>query len=366
MAGLILSGADPVYLPVTRLDFPGIQGGADPSLAAALLDANPGCRGLFTVSPTYHGLCGDLPGLAQVTRERRIPLLVDEAHGSHFYFHPDLPVGALSLGADCAVMSLHKTGGSLTQSSLLHLKGNLLDEMRLDRALRMTQSTSPSYVLMASLDTARQDLAVRGREMLDRALEMAETLRAGVNRIPGVHCPGRELAGLPGVRDADPTRLVINLDGVELDGYTARERLYRNFDVDVEMADQRNIVLIVTFGNTPRDAERFLEALNSLAKEAGLRRGKHPGAVELPGIPPRELTPRQAWFARSTAVPWKEALGRIAGEMAAPYPPGIPVVYPGEVITPEIWDFLEECRREGRHLHGPADTCLNTFQVIAL
>lgn len=373
MAGLILSGADPVYLAPSYLEFPGIQGGLEPGEVRRILETRPGIRGIFTVSPTYHGLCGELPALASLAGERGIPLLVDEAHGAHFYFHPELPDGALTLGAHGAVQSLHKTGGALTQSSLLHLKGDRLDPVRVDRALRLTQSTSPSYLLMASLDTARKDLALRGRERGDRALELADTLRRAAEKIPGIRCPGRELTGSGGVRQMDLTRVLVNLDGTALEGFAARERLYREFGVDVELADSRNLTLVVTWGNTEEEIRRFVKGLGALVREAGPAAkggrgraglGTKGKAGGLPEIPPRVLTPRQAWFRADRTVPWREARGCVAGEMAAPYPPGIPVLYPGEVITPEIWDFLEECRRERRHLHGPADRTLETFRIL--
>jgi arginine/lysine/ornithine decarboxylase len=364
MDGLILSGARPVYAVPETLDFPGIPGGMAPVTVERMLDIHPDCRGVFLVSPSYYGICCDLGAISKITWERQVPLLVDEAHGAHFYFHPDFPPGALTLGADCVVQSMHKVGNSLTQSSLLHLRTSLLNPDRVRQALRLTQSTSPSYILMASLDLARQDLALRGRDLLDRSLETSDWIRRGIAGIEGLSCVDRDVAGTHAVFALDRTRLVINFDRIKITGFQARQRLWEEYRIDVEMADQRNLVLNITFGNTPEEAQALVAALKDLSQKAGPSRDKGGFKAVFPELPPQAMTPRQAWLTTPEKVPWSEAKGRIAGEMAAPYPPGIPLIYPGEIITQEIWEYLEDCRTGNRHLNGPSDPRLTSFLVL--
>jgi arginine/lysine/ornithine decarboxylase len=316
------------------------------------------------VSPSYYGICCDLASIARIAAAHQVPLLVDEAHGAHFYFHPEFPAGALSLGADCVVQSMHKVGNSLTQSSLLHLKSSLINPDRVRQALRLTQSTSPSYILMASLDLARQDLALRGRELLSRGLEVADWIREKLKNIEGLLCLDREILQTHGVFAMDQTRLVINFDRLNITGFQARQRLWEDYHIDVEMADQRNLVLNVTFGNTRREAEVLIAALKDLTSKVGPSRDKTNFRAVFPELPPQAMTPRQAWLTSPEKVPWNQAKGRIAGEMAAPYPPGIPLINPGEIITPEIWDYLEDCRIQKRHLNGPSDPQLSSFLVL--
>lgn len=368
LMGMIMSGAEPVWL-MPRLPDSGLVGGVTPETVEEGFRRNPEARGVLLVSPTYYGLCSDLKAVAEICRRRGKLLLVDEAHGAHLSFSEKLPPGALAQGADICAQSLHKVTGSLTQSSLLHWQGGRVNRERLEQALRMVQSTSPSYLLMASLDAARRELAVHGREMMDWTLELSAMAREEIKGISGLTCLGGELAGIGGIAAVDPTRLIISAEELGLGGYELQELLYSQAGVALELADHRYAVAVVTFANEEEDIRRLTAGLRLLAGQraaAGARETGRRAAEKmpaLPGIPPMVYTPRKAWGMEKTAVPWEEAVGRVAGQALAPYPPGIPVIYPGERMTREIWEYLEKLRREGRPIHG-AQQGLSVFSCI--
>ncbi len=363
MGGLIMSGAKPIYIPPEFIDPPGIQGGLSVEKTREALKLNPGCRAIFTVSPTYHGFSSDITALSHLAHKTGIPLLVDEAHGAHHYFNDSFTEPAISSGADACAQSLHKVAGALTQSSLLHLKSILIDRDRLDSALRLTMSTSPSYILMTSLEMARSDLERNGEELLDYAIELALFLRRKIGALPGFSCPGNELIGKAGIKAGDPTRLLVNCDEIDITGYELKELLYRRFSIDAEMGDHRNLLFIVTFGNTQEEAEHLFESLKWVSENIPLVEHKIGSGFIIPAVPPMSLTPRKAYFAQKKAIPLDQAPGKVSGEVFAPYPPGIPVLYPGEVITREIYDFILWIKSAGHHFHGPADKTLNSIQI---
>ena len=323
----------------------------------------PDCRAVFLVSPTYYGICSDIRGIAEVCHRHGAMLLVDEAHGAHLYFSDRFPEGALRQGADMCAQSTHKTAGSMTQSSMLHMQGSLADGARIDENLKLVMSTSPSYLLMASLDAARCQLAARGREMMEKSAELAALGGRRIAAVPGfrVMGGGEEAAGT-----ADPARLVFSAGELGMGGYELQDRLYRESGISLELADYENVVAVVTWGNTREDIERLGEAVEKLAAslKGESREPLRKKNFKIPRFPDRRRTPREAYFSRKRAVPWREAAGQTAGEAAAPYPPGIPLIYPGEVLEPEIWEMLERCRKDGIVLHGPASPELDTYRVI--
>ncbi len=363
MAGLILSGARPIYFPVDYLEYPGLQAGLSAAKVEEVLKTEPDCKAVFAVSPTYHGLCSDISSIAETAHKKGIPLLVDEAHGAHCYFSELLPNTALAQNADACAQSLHKVAGALTQSSLLHLKSTLIDRGRLDSALRLTMSTSPSYILMTSLEMAVADLIENGGKFWEGAVEMAEALRERIGKIPGLTCLHEELIGRASVVDKDPTRIIVNFDGIDVTGYLIKKMLYDEFQIDAEMADSRNVLFIITFGNSAEECGRLVSALSALSARFPKKDpGKHLKSG-IPPIPSMELTPRQAYFSASKPVAWEKAVGLISAEMIAPYPPGIPILYPGERITRDIYEFVRSMKSEGRHFHGPADHSLEYLRV---
>ncbi len=363
LMGLIIGGAEPVYIkPELSLEW-GIQGGITPQAVEEMFRENPDCKGVMVVSPTYYGICSDLREIAQICHEHAAVLLVDEAHGAHMYFSEELPDGALVQGADMCAQSIHKVTGALTQSSMLHVKSKLVDIDRLEATLHIVQSTSPSYLLMTSLDMARHDLAMDGEKMIKNAVELSSYAREKINAIEGLCCIDDSLIGKAGVKELDTTRLVISAKKIGLSGFELLALLEEEYGVDLELSDYINVLAIVTYANTKEDIDRLIDALSDIA--AKNKDGKElQNETFLPPIPPRVMNPREAFFSKKTEISWKDAKGRVAAEMIAPYPPGIPVVYPGEVVTEEVWEYIESYRLLGRHLHGPADPKLETFQVI--
>ncbi len=365
LMGLILSGAQPVWMMPEYLDKWGLVGGILPETLAAAFEREPESKAALVVSPTYYGICSNLGKMAEICHTRGAMLLVDEAHGAHLYFSELLPSGALEQGADLCAQSTHKTGGSMTQSSLLHCQGSLVDQNRLDEHLKLVMSTSPSYVLMASLDAARYELAMQGKAMMERAVKLARKAGDGLQRIPGIQVLGcGDLPGLSGM-SLDTTRLVFSGRELGLSGFGLQEELYQQAGVSTELADHENVVAVITWANREKDIDRLVQGVKRIA---GQRRERKPGSplteIRLPQPPPIVLTPREAYYAPKRTVSLEEAQGKVAGEMVAPYPPGIPLIYPGEIITEEIHQALKRCKKEHRPLHGPACPSLDYLRII--
>ena len=329
-----------------------------------VLTENPATKGVFVVNPTYYGVCSDLKAIGSVCHKNGIPLIVDEAHGAHLYFSDKLPGGAIDLGADACVQSIHKVTGSLTQSSMLHINYNsLIDEERIAANLHIVQSTSPSYILMTSLDMARHELATSGEEMITRAVELADYGRREINAIGGMNCMGGDIVGAAAVKDLDTTRLTISARELGITGFDLKRILFEEFSVDTELADWLNVLAIVTFANEPADLERLITALQVIARKYKTTKVIKYGR-KCPISRPTSFHRARLSLRLIEKIKWADARGRIAADMIAPYPPGIPVIYPGERVNAEIWEYIERFRREERHLHGPADSTLETFKVI--
>jgi arginine decarboxylase len=370
LSALILSGARPVYMRPPYDGELGVSGAVTPAEVERALEQNPRAKAVFIVSPTYFGGAADIHRIADLCRARGVPLLVDEAHGPHLHFHPDLPASALSAGADMVVQSTHKIISGMTQASLLHIKGPRIDRARARKTLELIQSTSPSYVLMASLDAARRQMALSGEELLGRTIAIAEEGRRRLSALPGVRVFGRELRGRPGLFDLDVTKLTINVTGLGMTGFEARRRLNEEHNIQAEMATLHNVLLIVTLGNTVEDIERTARAFEALCQDAVCRGsfGDPPKAVRLSppeDLPVVRLSPREAFFAEHARVPFERAAGSTSAELVAPYPPGVPILAPGEVISQEAIDYLRAVERMGGMINGPEDARLRTIKVVA-
>lgn len=349
LAAAILGDLEPVFYPVYVDKEWLLPGGWDEEAAEALIRRTRGAGAVVLVHPTYHGLIGRARELATAAHAASLPVIADEAHGPHFYLHPDLPPGALTLGADLAAQSTHKLLGSLTQSSWLHIAGERVAAAQVQEVLRWLESSSPSYLLLASLDLARRQAALMGRSAWGRTLELAERVRAKIGRLTGLTC--LDASSWPGVTGQDPCKLTLKVSELGLTGLEAAAYLRRTHGIQVEMADLCTILLIFTPADGEETAKRLLVALSALVREKRGEKGRVWNLPELP-LPVQRLRPRQAAFARQVSVPWQAARGRVAARALVPYPPGIPLLWPGEEVTPEVLEVAEAYRRAGVELQG--------------
>ncbi|MEG5045605.1 aminotransferase class I/II-fold pyridoxal phosphate-dependent enzyme [Microcoleus sp. B4-C1] len=396
ISGLILSGAIPIFVnPEYNSDWD-IANSITPEATAFALEQHPDAKAVMMVYPTYHGVCGDLRAIAQITHQYNIPLLVDEAHGAHFNFHPNLPEPALSAGADLTVQSIHKTLGAMTQASMLHVKGDRIDIQKINKALQLVQSTSPSYLLLASLDAARQQIALHGKELMAQTLQLAEKARSRISQIPGLSV--LEPLNTPGFAALDRTRLTVKVSDLGITGFAADEILHSQLGVTAELPMARHLTFIISLGNTELDIDNLVKACTLLEgrrkKEEGssatstvqdvtdvrkkeevrekkserrspMSDGRFAHSPTLPLSPsPPLLSPREAFFFPAETVPADKAVDRLSAELICPYPPGIPVLMPGEIITPEAVDYLQQILAAGGKITGCSDPGLQTLKVV--
>ncbi len=345
--GLILSGAEPMYLPVGYSPDLGLLGQVETcSLEKILTEEDNGEKPLVVLlHPNYYGLTGDLGQQVKTAHQKGCVVLVDEAHGAHFVASELFPVTALQAGADFAAQGAHKVLGAFTQAAFLHCREK--GDQRLRDALRIVQSSSPSYLLMASLDAACCQCE-QEEEQWEAVAHLGHRLRLEISRIPGLFAPGSKLLELPGVVEYDPSRLIVNVRGLGITGFEAADWLYRQKRILVEMADFYNLVLILGPASLEK-ADLLIDGFSSLATACSTCSGKSRSVPDFRGLPlPQQLlTPREAFFADFSLVPWDSALGKIAAEVIAPYPPGVPVLCPGERIDGELLEFLHDWERAG-------------------
>jgi len=366
LAGIILSGATPrFFLPSFDPDL-GIAINVSAAAAAEAMRTHPKARVVALTSPNYYGIAADMPTIIAAGQRQGKILIVDEAHGPHLHFHPALPPSAVDAGADLTVQSTHKIVGGMTQASMLHVKGDSVDAGRVAGILQMLQSTSPSYILMASLDLARMQMATEGRKLLGRAIELAEEARARINRIPGLRClDGRQVKEW-GDLSLDVTKLTISVKELGLTGYAASAILNAEFDIQVEMADLFNLLVIVSIGDRRDDLDRLVRALEALARRSHGPRTPQPGC----GVPPIHETrlacsPREAYFGEYVSVPLAEAAGRITCDIVTIYPPGVPILVPGEEISAAAVDYLQFLGRHGARIDGVVERPEAGIRVLA-
>ncbi|MGL6281969.1 MAG: aminotransferase class I/II-fold pyridoxal phosphate-dependent enzyme [Microcoleaceae cyanobacterium] len=354
ISGLILSGAVPVYIqPPYNSDWD-IVLGITPASVETALQKYPEAKAVFLVYPTYQGICADIRAIAQITHQYNIPLIVDEAHGPHFTFHADLPMSALEAGADLAVQSTHKVLGAMTQASMLHMQGDRIAPQRISQALQMLQSTSPSYLLLASLDAARQQMFLEGEALLTKTLQLAEQARHSISQI----------AGLAVFASDDPTRLTVKVADLGISGYEADAIFNEQLGVVAELPSLQNLTFIISIGNTDDDITKLIQAFKVLAKQAKNRNIRTQAkntkqfsditnSVNEISIP--STTPREAFFSKSVIIPITEAVGKISADLICPYPPGIPCLIPGEKITQSAIDYLQIVLELGGTITGCRD-----------
>src|SRR4051812_3989429 len=370
--GLVLSGGTPTFVAPEYEDELGMAHGVTPeSLAVALERGRAGTRfrAAFIVSPTYYGMSADVEGCAAVCHAAGVPLVVDQAWGPHFGFHPDLPPSALMLGADAMITSTHKIVGSLTQSAMLHV-GNQSDPPRIDpdsvaRTVRLVRSTSQSALLMASLDGARRQLAVHGEALLSGTIAASRRAREAIAALECAAVIGEEYVGRPGVAGWDPLRIVIDVRGTGCTGYEVATALRGHYDIHLELATHATMVLILGLDEPAGALERFAHDFEQTVRRIE-RPGEQPALVRGSGWFDNEVVvpPREAFLGAAESVAVDDAPGCVSAESIAGYPPGIPALLPGERITAELVAYLRELRDAGARLHGASDPSFASICVL--
>jgi lysine decarboxylase len=366
--GLVLSGGTPSFVAPEYDEDLGMALAVHPDALRAALAAAPDATAAFVVSPTYYGITADVTALAEVAHEAGVPLVVDQSWGPHFGFHPGVPESALRLGADAVLTSTHKIAGSLTQSAMLHIADTgRVSVPDVARTLRLLRSTSPSSLLMGSLDAARRQIAVHGEALLHETIASVATLHAKIRRTQGLEVLDGDVRDMPSVGGWDPLRVVVDVRGIGRTGYDVADALRQRYDVNVELATHAVVVLLVGMGEDPVALERIGGDLDEIA--ARLRRPAGEGeTLQAPRVPDAEpvVPPRDAFLGRGETVDADQAAreGRIAAESIAGYPPGIPALLPGERVTEPIVAYLRALVDAGARLHGAADPELRTIRVL--
>jgi len=364
--GLVLSGGLPAFVAPEYDEELGMAQGVTAEALGRALAAEPEAKAAFVVSPTYYGMVADVAGCARVCDAAGVALVVDQSWGPHFGFHPDVPRSSLELGADAVLTSTHKIVGSLTQSAMLHVaEGGRIDADGVARMVRLTRSTSPSSLLMASIDAARRQLAVHGEALLSRTLASVWRARDAIEGIRGCTVVGDDLVGRPGVAGWDPMRLVIDVRGTGCTGYEVAAALRESYDIHIELATRATMVLVLGIAQPEADLERFAHDLAQTVARIE-RAGESAPLVRPVSALEHDVAvaPREAFLGPAEVVAVEDAIGRISAETIAGYPPGIPALLPGERITAELIAYLRELRSAGARLHGASDPAFATINVL--
>ncbi len=345
---LIVSGAVPIFLSPDIDESLGIANGVSVQAYIDAMDDNPTAKAVFVINPTYFGLCSDLKAIVREAHARNMIVMTDEAHGSNFYFSNKLPSSAMECGVDISSLSIHKNSGSLTQSSVILVKGKRVDVSEVKRAYAMLSSTSPNPYLIASLDAARKEMVIRGNEVIRDNLALSKYARQKINGIPGLHVMGKEVLNGEGTGtySLDETKLVISVKGLGIYGYDAFKELRKYNNIQLELGEVAVVLALIGPGTTKEDIDRLIEGLEQLSK----RHEKKGHAKYLSyryQYPKSIVPPAQGYDAETKIVDFKDAIGEISSETVMAYPPGIPLLIPGELVTQETLRLIEFYEREG-------------------
>lgn len=319
---------------------------------------------VLVVSPSYHGICSDIGAISELCQKNKIPLIVDEAHGAHFGFHHELPISALAQGADIVIQSTHKVLCSLTQSSMLHRSGTLVDRERICRCLQTLQSSSPSYLLLASLDAATAQLSDNLGTIFDESIGLAVETTSKIKEIPGISVI--DISNFPKFCAIDPLRVTVSVQKLGLSGYEADDILYRDFGVVSELVGTHSITFVFNLGTKREHAARLVSGLKKVAErysesdKSSVERGVDINCMNCAKM---ILSPRDAFFAHKRKVSFEDSLGKICGELICPYPPGIAVMIPGELITKQALKYLLHLKSSGAAITGSADPLLSSILI---
>lgn len=366
MSAIIFSGAKPVFVSPAQDENLGIDHGITTSSLKRALSIHPDAKAVLVINPTYFGVCADLRSIVELSHEHGIPVLVDEAHGVLIHFHKDLPMSAMEAGADMAATSVHKLGGSMTQSSVLNVnvKNGLVNPKRVQTILSMLTTTSTSYPLLASLDTARRNLALNGHAMAEQTIALARYAREAVNAIPGLYSFGQDILGSEAAYDHDPTKLNVHVRHLGVTGYETENWLREHYNIEVELSDMYNILCLITPGDTQDSVDTLIRALTELSDLHIRTAQANELIVQVPEIPQLALLPRDAFYGDTELIPFRESADRIIAEFIYVYPPGIPILLPGEVISQDNIDYIIDHLEVGLPVKGPEDRTLEYIKVI--
>lgn len=357
----ILCGAVPVYINPQTDNRLGLALGMRVADVADAIIKYPDAKAVIVNNPTYYGVCSDLREIVRLAHCAGMRVLADEAHGTHFYFGDNLPVSAMAAGADLAAVSMHKSGGSLTQSSLL-LCGAGVSADRVRQAINLTQTTSGSYLLLSSLDISRRNLALSGVEIFRRVTELTEYARSEINAVGDYYAFGRELAGRDGIYDYDITKLSVNTTELGLAGIEVYDLLRDEYDIQIEFGDTENILAYVSVGDSRKNIERLIGALSEIRRLYRKKRSDLPGFEYI--APQVVMPPRKAFYASKRKVPLDDAVGGVCCEFAMCYPPGIPILAPGELVTRELVDYISYAKEKGCTLTGTEDLSVERLNIL--
>jgi len=302
--------------------------------------------------------------IADMVHVYDIPLIVDEAHGPHLNFNSRLPMSAMEAGADICAQSTHKIIGSLTQSSMLHVNSKRVSPARVRQLINLMHTTSPSYILMASLDCARRQIALEGPQLLEKTIDLSNYVRSEVNKIPGFYCFGEEILNGFGAYAFDPTKITITCRDLGITGYDLDMILANKYHMQMELSDLYNILAVGSFGDTKEGMQRLLNALGEISSDYYGKGSKKTDFIDIPSIPEQVQIPREAFNSVNTAIEIKKSVGMISGEFLMAYPPGIPVLCPGERITQEIVDYVEKLKNTGLYVQGTEDPEVEYIKVV--
>lgn len=360
---MVLCGAVPVYVNPDVDQRLGIALGMKVSQVEEAIKENPDAVAIFVNNPTYYGICSDIRSIVKLAHDNEMYVLADEAHGTHFYFGENLPIDAISAGADMAAVSMHKSGGSLTQSSIL-LIGKELHEGYVRQIINLTQTTSASYLLLSSLDISRRNLALRGREIFAQVMDLAEYARKEISHIGGYYAYSSDMINHDSIYDFDKTKLSIYTLDIGLAGIEVYDKLRDEYDIQIEFGDMGNILAYLSIGDRKQDIERLASSLAEIKRLNS--RGKE-GLMPHEYISPElAVSPQAAFYADKEQLDLQETSGRICSEFLMCYPPGIPILAPGEMITDRILDYIIYAKEKGCSITGPEDPDINKLNVLKL
>ncbi len=358
---LVLCGAIPVYVNPEVDHRLGISLGMKRDQVKKAIDEHPDAVAVLVNNPTYYGICSDIRAIVQMAHDAGMYCLADEAHGTHFYFGEDMPVSAMEAGADMSAVSMHKSGGSLTQSSLL-LAGPAIPEGHIRKIINLTQTTSGSYLLMSSLDISRRNLVLRGKDVFRQVIAMADYAREEINAIGGYYAFGRELINRDSIFDFDPTKLSVHTRDIGLAGIEVYDLLRDEYDIQIEFGDIGNILAYLSIGDRPQELERLVSALAEIRRRYQTDAS---GLMNQEYIDPEVVTsPQAAFYADKKSVPLDQSVGCVCSEFVMCYPPGIPILAPGERITSDILAYIRYAKAKGCSMTGTEDPEIEYINIL--